>query len=555
MSTIQENLDRIQNAKSAIKDAIIQKGIEVTDTEKIETYADKILQIKSGGGTEIPEFDPEGPLTIYCLDDWGDAHVKFNNGYQESTIQYSTDGSTWKTYTDETIKLTNGQYVQFKGVITQYAGFSDPSTFILKDGLFNLYGNLTSLDNYISTYNGENKYNNMFANTNVYDCSKLNTGIKTFEGDGVFAFMFENCKYLVKVPELPVTTLANSCYSNMFSGCTLLTTIPSNLLPATTLANSCYSYMFQGCTLLNTIPNLPATTLANSCYQNMFQGCTGLTTIPSNLLPATTLADRCYSSMFSGCTSLTTIPGDLLPATTLVQNCYLEMFKDCTGLTTIPSNLLPATTLADRCYSNMFSGCQGLTTIPSDLLPATTLLNYCYRNMFSGCTGLTTIPSNLLPATTLANRCYLSMFQGCTGLTTIPNLPATTLANRCYSSMFQGCTSLTTIPSNLLPATTLANSCYQNMFQGCTGLTTIPEGWYLPAQTTIGSSCSSMFANCYKLHKMAVSYSGTITADHWSNFLDDVSSTGTFFYSKNQTKENIQSIVPSGWTLVQSTEW
>ena len=51
MSTIQENLDRITNAKSAIKDAIIQKGIEVTDTEKIETYADKILQIKTGGGT------------------------------------------------------------------------------------------------------------------------------------------------------------------------------------------------------------------------------------------------------------------------------------------------------------------------------------------------------------------------------------------------------------------------------------------------------------------------------------------------------------------------
>ena len=111
MSTIQENLDRIKNAKSAIKNAIIQKGIEVTDTEMIETYADKILQIKSGGGTEIPEFDHNGPLTIYCFDDWGDAHVQFNNGYQESTIQYSTNGSTWKTYTDETIKLTKGKYV------------------------------------------------------------------------------------------------------------------------------------------------------------------------------------------------------------------------------------------------------------------------------------------------------------------------------------------------------------------------------------------------------------------------------------------------------------
>ena len=56
------------------------------------------------------------------------------------------------------------------------------SIFILKEGLFNLYGNLTSLDNYISTFNGGYKYVKMFENTNVYDCSKLNIGIKSFTG-------------------------------------------------------------------------------------------------------------------------------------------------------------------------------------------------------------------------------------------------------------------------------------------------------------------------------------------------------------------------------------
>ena len=361
MSTIQENLDRIKNAKSAIKDAIIQKGIEVTDTEKIETYADKILQIKSGGGAEIAEFDPNGPLTIYCFDDWGDAYVQFNNNYQESTIQYSTDGSTWKTYTDETIKLTKGQYVQFKGVITQYAQSDHFSTFILKNGLFNLYGNLTSLDNYISTFNGGNKYQHMFKNTNVYDCSRFNTGIKTITGSYVFDSIFKNCKYLVKVPKLP------------------------------------------------------ATTLAFGCYPNMFEGCTGLTTLPSDLLPATTLADDCYSSMFQDCTSLTTVPN--------------------------------------------------------------------------------------------------------------------------------------------LPATTLADYCYREMFKGCTSLVETPEGWYLPAQIIARNSCKNMFAYCSKLQKMAVSCSGTIDASHWHGFLDNVSWKGTFYYSKNQTEEKIRSIVPSGWTLVQSTEW
>ena len=417
MSTIKENLDRIKNAKSAIKNAIIQKGIEVTDTERIETYADKILQIKSGGGEEIPEFDPEGPLTIYCFDDWGDSYVKFDNGYQESTIQYSTDGSTWKTYTDETIKLTKGKYVQFKGVITQYALNTHFSTFILKRGLFNLYGNLTSLDNYISTFNDGYKYNHMFEKTNVYDCSKLNTGIKSQTGNSVFSFMFNGCKYLVKVPELPATKLAKSCYEYMFQGCTSLTTVPSNLLPATTLANNCYDHMFYDCT--------------------------SLTTVPSNLLPATKLESYCYSDMFRGCTSLTTVPYDLLPATTLGWNCYDHMFYNCTSLTTIP------------------------------------------------------------------------------------NLPATKLESYCYSGMFSSCTSLVEPPS----------------------------GWILKAQTTAINSCSNMFSYCYELQKMAVSYSGTINSSHWSSFLSSVSTTGTFYYSKNQTKENIQSIVPKGWTLVQSSSW
>ena len=174
--------------------------------------------------------------------------------------------------------------------------------------------------------------------------------------------------------------------------------------------------------------------------------------------------------------------------------------------------------------------------------------------MFYNCRSLTTITSNILPATTLANNCYDSMFSGCTSLTTIPDLlPATTLANNCYESMFGDCTSLTTVPD--LPATTLADNCYDRMFYNCISLAETPEGWYLPAQTTASYSCNNMFKYCSKLQKMAVSYSGSITSSHWRDFLSGVSSTGTFYYSKNQTEGKIRSIVPSGWTLVQSTEW
>ena len=62
--------------------------------------------------------------------------------------------------------------------------------------------------------------------------------------------------------------------------------------------------LFSGHTNLVSAENLvlPATTLLESCYKNMFKGCTSLTKAPE--LPATTLAKGCYASMFSGCTSL-----------------------------------------------------------------------------------------------------------------------------------------------------------------------------------------------------------------------------------------------------------
>ena len=251
---------------------------------------------------------------------------------------------------------------------------------------------------------------------------------------------------------LPATTLAESCYQYMFSGCTSLTTAPA--LPATTLVQNCYSGMFYDCTSLTTAPTLPATTLASSCYQDMFNGCTSLTTAPE--LPATTLADYCYDNMFYGCTSLVTAPE--LPATTLTQYCYNYMFSGCTSLTTAP--VLPATTLAERCYQYMFSGCTSLTTAPA--LPATTLVQNCYSGMFYDCTSLTTAPT--LPATTLASSCYQDMFNGCTSLTTAPELPATTLADYCYTNMFSGCTNLNYI--KCLATSISANDCTYRWVSG-----------------------------------------------------------------------------------------
>lgn len=83
------------------------------------------------------------------------------------------------------------------------------------------------------------------------------------------------------VRELPATTLADHCYSYMFSDCTGLTQAPA--LPAITLKSYCYQAMFQNCTSLTNAPALPAITLAYSCYNMMFQSCKKLNSLPSKL--------------------------------------------------------------------------------------------------------------------------------------------------------------------------------------------------------------------------------------------------------------------------------
>ena len=230
-----------------------------------------------------------------------------------------------------------------------------------------------------------------------------------------------------------------------------------------------------------------------------------------------TATDYSFYQLFYGCTSLTKAPA--LPATTLAQYCYSGMFRDCTALTKAPA--LTSTTLADYCYHSMFFGCTSLTKAPA--LPATTLAASCYSAMFYCCTSLSEAPA--LPATTLANTCYQHMFNGCTSLTKAPDLPATTLAQHCYECMFFGCTSLTKSPE--LTATTLANHCYSDMFNGCSTLNKV---------------------RC----KIPSSYSSNDIPSYASNWLRNVSSTGTFYTNEDANWPSGASGIPTGWRRVST---
>jgi hypothetical protein len=231
----------------------------------------------------------------------------FSEEKASGVVEYSTDGTSWSTYTGGTaITLTiAGDKVMFRGNCAKY----DQSNISCDKDCY-IYGNVMSL----------------ISPTGFATATELTVG-------DTFRDLFKENEHIVNHESKPLS------------------------LPATELTGSCYAHMFEGCTSLETAPVLPATTLARNCYESMFKACNNLTTAPD--LPATKLADNCYAYMFNGCNNLTTAP--VLPATKLADNCYAYMFQDCDHLKTAP--VLPATTLALYCYAFMFQRCNNLSSV------------------------------------------------------------------------------------------------------------------------------------------------------------------------------------------------
>ena len=384
------------------------------------------------------------PYVTFTADEEQTFIMSAKNSYKIPGLEYSVNNGTWK-------KVVTGEAVTFGG--------NNNGTLRLR-GKNNLEGTSKQYSAYSQISFGKTDVNvactgdirTLLDYTNYKDVATKSAR---------FRHLFEDCTQLTSAPDLPAKTLADGCYSYMFSGCSKLETGPKEL-PAITLADDCYSHMFSGCSKLETGPKeLPATTLAESCYMGMFRNCTNLKNVPDEL-PAKTMFKNCYLNMFTGCTSLE--GGPKLPATTLAESCYKNMFEGCTKLKTAPE--LKAMSLKKSCYHAMFWGCTSLTAAPD--LPATELAEYCYTTMFNGCKNLKTGPVKL-PALKLATRCYDSMFFYCSSLQTAPDLPATELTEYCYNGMFCGCEKLSSVkmlaPSDQIKSVGFSSRVSSSMFQ------------------------------------------------------------------------------------------
>ena len=478
----------------------------------------------------IEDFDPTlYPLTFEAIEAGTIALEKVGDFTPNSEVQYRIgETGDWSSYSYGTgISLQAGQMLQFSSTSsTAYAqGDNQYSHFTCTADCY-LYGNLGSL------FNNSNSLPS-------HACTKMfygNTHIKNYTDNSLV---------------LPATSLADSCYERMFSGCTALTTAPA--LPATSLANGCYTSMFSGCTALTSAPTLPASSLAISCYREMFSGCTALATAPA--LPASSLVEHCYYGMFSGCTALTSAPA--LLASTLVDGCYYGMFEGCTNLnyvrclaTDISASSCTLGWLSEVAATGTFDKAPGMenwTTGDSGIPAGWSVEDFVqpmypltfeaieagtvtlekvwggtpnngiqYRigetgdwSSYSYGTGISLQAGEKLQFSSIISTAYAlgdnqySHFTCTADCYLYGNLGSlfnywNSLPSYACTKMFYGNTHIKnhTDKSLVLPAASLAESCCEEMFSGCTGLTTAPA---LPATTLAYACYSHMFSGCTAL--------------------------------------------------------
>lgn len=218
---------------------------------------------------------------------------------------------------------------------------------------------------------------------------------------------------------------------------------------------------------------------------------------------------------------------------------FLNYFEAC-GFTDAENLVLP------RGYKNLNSMFYNSTSLVKAPKTLNDYGNASYCNlMFYNCTSLTNPP--VLPATTLTDSCYNGMFEGCTSLVNAPELPATTVVRYvngnwvgkyCYREMFKGCTSLVNAPElpalSLLPDnlyTTSSSGVYIKMFYGCSSLSTV----------------KAMFTRFKK-------FEGYEDDDDLYQWLQGVSSSGTFIKNPAATFTASDIQLPSGWTIEDSTD-
>ncbi|MBQ2016976.1 MAG: leucine-rich repeat domain-containing protein [Alphaproteobacteria bacterium] len=244
MATIAEQLTSLANTKTAIKDAIVAKGVTVADDTPFSGYAAKIGEIQGGGGAPATKFGAS-------VDTWiGDVN---ENGVLKKT--------TWT------------------GALN-FAGVKEIGDYVLHYAFYGCAG-ITSVD--LSSLT-------VVKNSGLYyafcDCTGITSidlsSLQKCDGYNTMSSAFYGCIGITSVDLSLLTTVNSYGLQNAFYGCTGVTSV--DLSSLTKVESYGLSRTFYSCKKITTMlfPSLvsvQSSSFGTSSSNGTFASCTGLNEI------------------------------------------------------------------------------------------------------------------------------------------------------------------------------------------------------------------------------------------------------------------------------------
>lgn len=484
MGTVSDKLTYLQGTKSAIKDAIVAKGVSVPTGTTFRDYALKISGITTGGGgssgsetaepwirpTEwlaLPDnvdgvqkvsilnavFDTDSEFVAFVCQgnytiDWGDGvvedfatGVKAEHKYHYSNVNLNSDTVANFGYKQCVITITpqSGQNLTVVSFGTYHSSIGSSAAYDLTTGFLDVRVNSLSCVNLIiGASNNPVKHTMLeqcligeladtILNELFYDCYALQSvSIKDTSNVTSFASMHYNNYALQKMPTYTFTS-AGVNVSGMFYNCySLIETYP--VVITITSSIGCIN-MFSYCRSLKYI-DLTINSDINYNFHQFFIGCSSLENIVLNQI-GTGKITGIYQAFHS--TRIKESPAIDTSLCTLFANA----FQNCDRLTELYEYNYSSATALD----NMLMGCYSLKSVPNFNITAkcTSLANLCIN-----CWSLEKAPT-FSDSSKVTN--ITSMLRYCKSLTTIPNYVFGNVTGTLFNATFEYCDSLQVLPS------------------------------------------------------------------------------------------------------------
>lgn len=288
MGTITDKLNKLAETKSAIKTAIVNKGVSISDSDTFASYADKIGSIEGGSslpdavfitsnGLECPEINPDAEYPmIFSMDDncvkFTDRIITLNTTSLTGLFRHFSNPNKYNAPSGNLTlifpNVTNIKYLMM-GNASTVINRNNPFnlTIIASSKLTeaqNMFSNWQSGDNQtvtLSNFGNVTSFNGTFRNCN--DVSHF-YGLDTSSATD-FRYMFYSSQTKT-IPELD--TSKGTDFRYMFYECSSLTSIQE----LDTSRGTNFSSIFDACVKLIKVASLSLKSLNSTISNTYFTG-------------------------------------------------------------------------------------------------------------------------------------------------------------------------------------------------------------------------------------------------------------------------------------------